>query len=764
MTSTAIGIHVHAEPDRLRETLAALAANTPDGYQLLLLPDGPDTATAEALATLTHIAQSPTAAAQGAAACFNRLARETTADILVLLESGSIVAPYWLDKLRAALSDPRHGLATPSTNRSWNQLAVLPRATPDRLGLARATTELQNRFRGAIRPLAPLWDVGDFCLAAKRAVFDAIGPADEAYSQGPCWEMDYAIRAVRAGHLAVWAQAAFVFRHPFTARREQEESRRFDASRRRYQDKFCGQLLSGARTTYAAHCRGEDCTHFAPQASSPRPPRTQSPAVSPAASPAVSPSPGTPLVSCIMPTSGRPDWVPQAIRYFQQQDVENTELIIVDTGPPGLESLLPNDPRIHHHRLAGRRSIGAMRNIACDLARGDIVMQWDDDDWYGPRRVSTQIRPILDGSADITGLTDTLFFDLDRWSFWRCTPVLHRRMFHQDVHGGTLTFRRTLFGPCCRYPDRSLAEDAAFLNDAIRQGARLHRIPAEDHFIYLRHGRNAWTFPCGVYLDASGWRREEEPHHLRPSRAFYTARSPAAPRRLTPLASCIMPTANRRRFIPGAIARFLGQNYETRELIILDDGTEPVADLIPAHPQIRYLRTARHPSLGAKRNAACQQANGDIILHWDDDDWYAPDRITRQVDALQDSGAAITGLDRAYLFDARRATAWEYVYPAGGPPWVYGATLCYRTEYWRAHNFPDITIGEDTRFAALAKPGELHVMPDNRFFVGLVHAGNTSPKHTRDPRWRSVDIATIRALTGDWPVPESAPRPTQTAG
>src|SRR5258708_38752741 len=96
------------------------------------------------------------------------------------------------------------------------------------------------------------------------------------------------------------------------------------------------------------------------------------------------------------------------------------------------------------------------------------------------------------------------------------------------------------------------------------------------------------------------------------------------PESATPLASCIMPTAHRRRFVPGAIARFLAQDWPARELIILDDGDDAVGDLAPEHPAIRYIRAPRHTSLGAKRNAACAAARGDIILHWDDDDWYAP--------------------------------------------------------------------------------------------------------------------------------------------
>ena len=57
-----------------------------------------------------------------------------------------------------------------------------------------------------------------------------------------------------------------------------------------------------------------------------------------------------------------------------------------------------------------------------------------------------------------------------------------------------------------------------------------------------------------------------------------------------PLVSCIMPTYNRRAFVPYAINYFLRQDYENKELLIVDDGTDPVKDLVPADKQIRYIR------------------------------------------------------------------------------------------------------------------------------------------------------------------------------
>ena len=112
-----------------------------------------------------------------------------------------------------------------------------------------------------------------------------------------------------------------------------------------------------------------------------------------------------------------------------------------------------------------------------------------------------------------------------------------------------------------------------------------------------------------------------------------------------PLVSCIMPTYNRRAFVPQAIEYFLRQDYPNKELVIVDDGTDPVKELIPTDDCMRYIRLAYRATIGEKRNRACEQARGDIIAHWDDDDWQAPQRLRYQVEALLRAGAALCGIN-----------------------------------------------------------------------------------------------------------------------
>jgi ADP-heptose:LPS heptosyltransferase len=227
------------------------------------------------------------------------------------------------------------------------------------------------------------------------------------------------------------------------------------------------------------------------------------------------------------------------------------------------------------------------------------------------------------------------------------------------------------------------------------------------------------------------------------------------------LVSCIMPTKNRRRFVPAAISSFLAQTHREKELLIIDNGDDRIADLVPADPSIRYVPAGPGLSLGGLRNQACEAARGTIIVHWDDDDWSAPWRLAYQVRDLTGSGSDIAGLDHVLFFDPVADVAWEYRYPRTVRPWVHGGTFCYTRQLWRARPFADVGIGEDQAF--LARPG-LRIRPHQRndFFVGQVHAGNTSPKATDHAVWQRVPVAAVRALMGpDWPddAPAAAPAP-----
>jgi len=219
------------------------------------------------------------------------------------------------------------------------------------------------------------------------------------------------------------------------------------------------------------------------------------------------------------------------------------------------------------------------------------------------------------------------------------------------------------------------------------------------------------------------------------------------------MVSCVMPTYNRRAFVPHAIRYFLRQDYPLKELIIIDDGTDSIADLVPDDPSIRYYSLAGRIPLGAKLNLACEYARGSVIVNWDDDDWYAPGRLSYQVAELEDTGTNVCGINRLLYFDVVRKQGFQYIYPSDQRVWLLGSSLCYRKELWERQKFVENDVGMDGLFVWATPPKEVKVLEDHTFSVHMIHASNVSPKRTDSGWWHPYPVEDIsRIVSEDWHV------------
>lgn len=195
-----------------------------------------------------------------------------------------------------------------------------------------------------------------------------------------------------------------------------------------------------------------------------------------------------------------------------------------------------------------------------------------------------------------------------------------------------------------------------------------------------------------------------------------------------PLITCIMPTANRKEFMLSAIDDFLNQDYPNAELIIVDDGIEDCSSIIPSNSKIKYFDSEPLGSVGRKRNIACEQSSGEFIVHWDDDDWYASDWVSRHACALLDSGADITGLNCVRMYES--ALKQNYIYDDDDEkyPWLCGATLAFRKSLWQKYNFADLQIGEDYDFLRNSG-GKIFAFDYINGFTANLHENNIGIKH-----------------------------------
>lgn len=99
-----------------------------------------------------------------------------------------------------------------------------------------------------------------------------------------------------------------------------------------------------------------------------------------------------------------------------------------------------------------------------------------------------------------------------------------------------------------------------------------------------------------------------------------------------PFVSCLCVTYNRPQLIKEAVYFFLAQEYENKELIIVNDQENVTYRC--NEPQVKiYNFSVRFPSLGEKRNHAKKLAskNSKFIFWIDDDDVYYPDFLSYMV-------------------------------------------------------------------------------------------------------------------------------------
>jgi len=203
------------------------------------------------------------------------------------------------------------------------------------------------------------------------------------------------------------------------------------------------------------------------------------------------------------------------------------------------------------------------------------------------------------------------------------------------------------------------------------------------------------------------------------------------------LVSAILPCRGRAELTRQAVDCFLAQTWPNKELVIVDDSEMPAFPRgAPSEAGIQYWSEPGHKLVGAKRNLACSRAHGEIICHWDSDDYSAPGRIADQVARLLESGCVVTGYHTMVFLDQTARQAWRY---KGDTNFALGTSLCYQRDFWKAHPFPvDAKVGEDGWFIKQAR-GHLVSVDAGDLMFARNHGENTSPRQMVDSyRWQKL--------------------------
>ena len=112
-----------------------------------------------------------------------------------------------------------------------------------------------------------------------------------------------------------------------------------------------------------------------------------------------------------------------------------------------------------------------------------------------------------------------------------------------------------------------------------------------------------------------------------------------------PLVSIIVPIFNVEKYLEKCLDTLIGQTYENIEIILIDDGsTDKSAEICDKYAlkdkRVRVIHKI-NGGVSAARNDALQQANGQLIMFVDSDDWINSETCETAVSTMQESGADV---------------------------------------------------------------------------------------------------------------------------
>ncbi|MDO8288282.1 MAG: glycosyltransferase [Parvibaculum sp.] len=197
-----------------------------------------------------------------------------------------------------------------------------------------------------------------------------------------------------------------------------------------------------------------------------------------------------PLITCMMVTRDRFHLARHALKAFLNQTYKHIELVIIDDGTCtklANEVTRLNDPRVRFIRpVTDNMSLGRLRNLAVENARGDYVCQWDDDDLSDPCRLEIQLASLIASGARASFLT--------RWLIWQ--PQKKRMIVSPSrAWEGSMLCEREIMP---RYDDLRRGEDTP-VAEAICARYKVAHLDIPRLYIYIGHGSN--TFDSSHFDD-----------------------------------------------------------------------------------------------------------------------------------------------------------------------------------------------------------------------------------------------------------------------
>lgn len=113
------------------------------------------------------------------------------------------------------------------------------------------------------------------------------------------------------------------------------------------------------------------------------------------------------------------------------------------------------------------------------------------------------------------------------------------------------------------------------------------------------------------------------------------------------LVSIITPVYNAARFVRETISSVQAQTYTDWEMLLVDDGSSDdswmiIAEIAAMDKRLRLIRLEKNSGAAVARNTAIKEARGRYIAFLDADDKWVPEKLSRQIAFMQETGCALS--------------------------------------------------------------------------------------------------------------------------
>lgn len=194
-----------------------------------------------------------------------------------------------------------------------------------------------------------------------------------------------------------------------------------------------------------------------------------------------------------------------------------------------------------------------------------------------------------------------------------------------------------------------------------------------------------------------------------------------------------------------AIYCFTSQTYPNRQMVLVyEEEDHPTVEFIEStsldsrFKVVKVSQSQPKLALGGLRNLSVENAGGEYVCQWDDDDWYDPERLSVQMRALLVSGKPACVLSHWIILDSHHNTA----YLSNRRLWE-GSVMC-RRDLMEQNPYAALSKGEDTDIIHnLYRQGQLEIIEDSpEIYVYVYHGANTwEEEHFREIFDRSTKLS-----------------------